>query len=290
MALDPAKLLSLPPIEVVHSYAARDTILYALGVGAGIPADIPEGEAVHLPFLFEDCLQALPTMAVVLGYPGFFLHDPAYGVTWRKMLHAEQSVQIFHPIPSTGTVKGVTRIVGFVDKGAERGALMHIERVVTDMITGTLLAKVRQTNFLRADGGFGAAPSGDFVSPAPVPDRTPDTIVTYATRPEQALIYRLSGDMNPLHIDPSVASAAGFDRPILHGLATFGIVGRALLAECAGNAPDRVQSIAARFTSPVLPGETIQVAIWKKTRSEAAFRAHVVERDIVVLNNGQFHF
>nr|WP_245405665.1 MaoC family dehydratase [Sphingobium sp. Sx8-8] len=155
---------------------------------------------------------------------------------------------------------------------------------------GTHIATVRNTNYLRGDGGHGGS-EGQQPAPYPVPDRAPDAVLAIPTRDDQALLYRLaSGDMNPLHADPAVATGAGFERPILHGLATYGVAGRALLALLTGNDPARIRRIDARFSAPVYPGETIETALWREGPGKAAFRCRVVERDKVVLNNGYVEY
>jgi acyl dehydratase len=181
------------------------------------------------------------------------------------------------------------RVTALVDKGAGKGALMFSERTISDAADGSLLATSRSVSFMRGDGGFaaGGAQASD-TPPAPrvaTPDTPPDHVCELRTRPESALIYRLSGDYNPVHADPAVARAAGFDRPILHGLCSFGVTGRALLHTLCGSDPTRLKEIGARFSSPVFPGETLRVEMWQ--RGDAVqFRTKVVERDVVVLSHG----
>ena len=273
MAIDPAKLLSMPPIVTRQTLTPRDTILYALGIGAS-----------ELDFLFEERLKALPMMAVTLGYPGFFWRDPAYGANWQKILHGEQSTTFHAPLPTEGEIVGSTTIEALYDKGADKGALAMVTREIHDG-AGTHLATSRSMTFLRGDGGFGGSAEGAPV-PHAVPDRAPDDIVTLSTAANQAQIYRLSGDLNPLHIDSDIAKAVGFDAPILHGLATYGVIGRALLAARCGNDPVRLKRLDGRFSSPVYPGETIETSIWDEGDGKLAFRARVVERDKIVFTNG----
>ncbi len=281
MPIDYAKLKAWPFPDLEHSYTAKDTILYALGVGCGAdPVDRSE-----LPFVYEDGLKALPTMAVVLGYPGFWLKDPNTGVDWRKVLHGEQGLVIHKPLPATGTVIGRTRVTEIIDKGPGKGALLLSERDVIDKASGDLLATLTSTTFIRGEGGFGG-PSGPSPEPHPLPERAPDLAVDLPTLPQAALIYRLSGDYNPLHADPDVATGAGFPRPILHGLCTYAVAGRAILKACCDNDPARLTRLDLRFSAPVLPGETVRTEIWRDG-SEVSFRARVVERDVVVLNNGR---
>ncbi len=280
MPIDYDKLKNWHFPDLEHRYEAKDTILYALGVGCGAdPMDRTE-----LPFVYEDGLKALPTMAVVLGYPGFWLKDPNTGVDWRKILHGEQGLVIHKPLPASGTVIGRTRVTEIVDKGPGKGALLYSDREVFDKATGDLLATLTSTTFIRGEGGFGG-PSGPAPEPHALPERAPDLAVDLKTLPQAALIYRLSGDYNPLHADPDVATAAGFERPILHGLCTYAVAGRAVLKACCGNDPSRLRRFDLRFSAPVLPGETVRTEIWRDG-SRVSFRARVVERDIVVLNNG----
>lgn len=281
MAIDYQKLKNWHFPDLEHRYEAKDTILYALGVGCGAdPMDRTE-----LPFVYEDGLKALPTMAVVLGYPGFWLKDPATGVDWRKILHGEQGLVIHKPLPASGTVIGRTRVTEIVDKGPGKGALLYSDRDVLDKATGDLLATLTSTTFIRGEGGFGG-PSGPSPAPHVLPERAPDVTVDLKTLPQAALIYRLSGDDNPLHADPDVAAAAGFERPILHGLCSYAVAGRAVLKACCGNDPTRLKRFDLRFSAPVMPGETIRTEIWRDG-STVSFRARVVERDVVVLNNGR---
>lgn len=282
MPIDPQALRNWPFEDIEHTYAPRDTILYALGVGCGAdPLD--EGD---LRFVYEAKLQALPSMAVVLGYPGFWLGDPATGADWKKVLHGEQGFTIFKPLPPSGTVIGRTRVTGLFDKGAGKGAVLLSERDVIDKASGEVLARLTSTTMLRGDGGFGG-PSGPLPTPHPIPERPADATLGIATLPQAALIYRLSGDYNPLHADPAVARAGGFERPILHGLCTYGVVTRALLRLACGNDPARLRAMQVRFSSPVYPGETIVTELWREAGGIVSFRARVAERDVVVINNGR---
>lgn len=281
MPIDMEKLLAWPFPDVEHSYTTRDTMLYALGAGAGAdPFD-----ADDLRYVYEDGLVALPTMPVVLGYPGFWARNPETGITWRKLLHGEQGLTLHAPLPVSGTVIGRTRITGLIDKGADKGALMFSERDVIEKDSGRLLATLSATVFLRGDGGFGG-PSGPTPRPHPLPERAADASLDLATLPNAALVYRLSGDYNPLHADPGTAAAAGFLRPILHGLCTYAVAGRAILRLACGNDPLRLKSLNVRFTAPVFPGETIRTEIWRDG-GVIAFRSSVVERGVTVLNNGR---
>jgi acyl dehydratase len=282
MTINPETLLNWHFPELEHSYAERDTMLYALGLGCGAdPLD--QGQ---LQFVYEDGLRALPSMAVVLGYPGFWISDPGTGVDWKKVLHGEQDITIFKPLPAAGTVIGRTRVTGVFDKGKEKGAVLVSERDVIDKASGDLLCRLTSTTMMRGDGGFGGS-SGPLPAPHPLPDRAPDQTASIATLPQAALIYRLSGDYNPLHADPAVARSGGFDRPILHGLCTFGVVCRALLDMVCGNDPAKLRKMQVRFSAPVYPGETIVTELWKEAGGVVSFRARVAQRDLVVINNGR---
>jgi len=256
MAINYDKLMSLRIPEVEHTYTNKDAILYALGVGLGHdPLDRHQ-----LEFVYEKNLKALPTFSCVLGYPGFWVRDLDSGIDSVRTVNGEQGFVLHAPLKPAGTVIGRTKITGVVDKGQGKGALVYTSRDVIDKASGQLVATVTQTTFCRADGGFGGP--RDSAPVHELPTRGPDMVCDLGTRPEQAIIYRLSADMNPLHIDPDVAKAAGFDKPILHGLGTFGVVGHALLKTVCNYDPSRVRSFSGRFSSPVFPGETIRTELW----------------------------
>ncbi len=275
-------LLNFPIPEIRQHLRWQDTALYALSLGVGQdPMDEDD-----LRFVTEGAaMQALPTIPVVLGYPGFWLADPATGVDAVRLVAGEQSVELHAPLPVEGEIIGRSRVTGLVDRGAGKGALLYVAREVIEASTNTKLATVEQTIFLRGDGGFGG-PTGPVKKPAPEPEGAPALTLDLPTRPEMALLYRLNGDHNPLHSSPSLAAKAGFPRPILHGLGTFGVVGRALLRLVCGNDPARFGRMECRFSSPVFPGETIRTEIWPDAAG-AAFRAKVVERNVVVISNGR---
>jgi acyl dehydratase len=252
---------------VESSWTSKDCLLYALGVGAGV-AD-PTG--FELEFTTENSIdveqRVLPTFPVVVssgggawGSVGSF--NPA------MLVHGEQSVTLHGRLPVSGSVRSVTTITGIYDKGS--GAVVATETVATDLSSGQPLWTTTGSAFIRGEGGFGGdrGPSGR----VEMPDRTPDHTVTYQTRPDQALLYRLSGDRNPLHSDPKFAALGGFDKPILHGLCSFGFTGRALLHTICGSDPDRFVSMAARFSKPVMPGEALTVEMWEQEGGEALFR------------------
>jgi acyl dehydratase len=275
-------LRNFPIPEVRQRVSTRDTILYALSIGLGQdPLDARQLDFVD----HHRHLKAMPSMAVVLGHPGFWLANPATTVDAVRLVHGEQGIRIHHPLPVEGEIIGRTRVVGLVDKGAGAAALLYTEKQVIEAATGRLLATTASTTFLRGQGGFGG-PAGPVKSPHPVPAGAPEIALDLATRPEQALYYRLNGDDNPLHADPAVAAKAGFPRPILHGLCTLGIVCHALVAALAEYDAARLTSLDLRFSAPVFPGETIRTEIWRS----GAFQARVVERDALVVTNGRVEF
>lgn len=282
MTINYEHLLNYPIPEIRQTIRWQDTALYNFSIGLGQdPMDQQQ-----LDFLYEPRLKAMPAMANVLGYPGFWLRNPDTGVDWTQVLHGEQSLILHKPLPAEGEIIGKSRISAIVDRGPGKGALLYNERVVLDAKTGEKLATLEGTTFARGDGGFGG-PSGPVKKPHAEPDRAPDVVVDLPTRPEQAIVYRLNGDHNPLHIDPEVAAKAGFRQPILHGLCTFGVVCHALMKALCGYDPARFGRMDLRFSSPVFPGETIRTEIWHEDGG-AAFRARVVERDKVVVSNGLF--
>jgi acyl dehydratase len=264
-----------------RSWTSKDALLYAVGVGAGVGDPLAE-----LPFTTENSegmpQRVLPTYAVLLAQvPGARRigdFDPA------MLVHAEQAFELRGPLPAEGAVRATARVTGIYDKG--KGALVVSESTAVDPATGEVLITSRASAFIRGEGGFGGdrGPRDDWA----LPDREPDHRVTYPTRPEQALVYRLSGDRNPLHSDPAFAARAGFARPILHGLCTYGVAGRALLHAMAGSDPARFASMSGRFSSPVVPGESLTTEIWAEGE-DALFRT-AKEDGTVVIDRGRASF
>ncbi|MBI1988610.1 MAG: MaoC family dehydratase N-terminal domain-containing protein [Betaproteobacteria bacterium] len=281
MPIDYEKLINWKIPEVGQQFTRRDTMLYALGVGLGAdPCDASE-----LKFVYEQNLQALPTMAIILGYPGPWHAHPDTGITRSHVVHGEQSFVIHRPLPVEGEIAGLTKVTGVVDKGKDKGALVMTECTVRDKAGGNTLCTLTSTSFCRADGGFGG-PAGPAKTPHPIPATPPDAVCDLPTLPQAALIYRLSGDYNPLHAEPAAAQKAGYPRPILHGRCTFSVAGHAILKTCCGYDPARFRSMAGRFSSPVYPGETIRTEIWRNG-SIVSFRSMVPARGVTVLNNGR---
>ena len=262
------------------NYTAKDTMLYALGVGAGAnPLDLRQ-----LPFVYERNLKAIPAQASVIAFPGPWLTDPVLGVNYLKVLHGEQGIIFERPLKPEATVIGEYEVLAVDDKGPEKGATVFFEKRILDKADGGLICRVRSTYFLRGNGGCGSW-GEPLAPPQAVPDRAPDKVVDVPTIPQLALIYRLSSDYNPIHADPEVARNAGFDRPILHGLATFGIGCLAAVQELCGDDPSRLKEIFTRFSSPVFPGDTVRIEMFED-KDVWRFRARVPERDVVVLDRG----
>ena len=261
-----------------RSWTAKDALLYAIGVGAG-----QDDTADELHFTTENSIgieqQVIPTYAVVIGTGGSL--DRFGDFPLSSILHAEQAVTLYQALPARGRVEITERLVDIQDKS--KGALITTETDTIDLSSGARIATSRTTIFVRGEGGFGSPVKAKEVW-AP-PDRAPDYIVSYHVPIQQALVYRLSGDVNPLHSDPKAAGEAGFERPILHGLCTYGYTARALLkALCDFNAGS-FGYMAARFSTPVIPGETLTIRIWDEGNA-AQFQAYVGNR--LVLDRGKF--
>jgi acyl dehydratase len=281
MSLNYKKIVNWPFEDVIQSYSERDSIIYALSLGLGSNATDPS----ELKFVYEKELQTFPTMAVVMGHPGPWMQDPETGIDFIKVLHGEQYLEIHKPLPTEGSIIGRTRVVDIIDKGADKGALIIIERKLYEQKTGDLLNTQSAIIFARGDGGFGG-PATSAPAPHSLPDRDPDRVVDIPISTQAALLYRLNGDYNPLHADPVIAKKAGFEAPILHGLASYGIAARAVLKALDNGDASELRSFGLRFSAPVYPGETIRTDVWKDGNI-VSFRASVVERDMTVLKNGR---
>jgi len=276
--LDYARLQSWVFPDVVATYTDRDTMLYALGIGLGGDPTDPR----DLPFVSEPHLRALPTMVAVVARNRPWLGDLGIAVT--NAVHGEQRTVWERPLPASGTVVGKSRLAGIVDKGQGRGALILVEQQLFDKTTGQRLSMAVQTNFIRGAGGFGG-PAGPVPEPHRPPDRAPDVVDDFRTLPQAALIYRLSGDRNPLHFDPETARRAGFPRPILHGYCTYGIAGWQVLRVFGDGDPARLAALDARFSAFTLPGETLRTEMWRDG-DVVSFRSSVVERSVISLSHG----
>jgi acyl dehydratase len=272
------------------TYGDKDVMLYALGIGLGAdPMDEKE-----LAFVYEKGLKIVPTAATVLAAAnnrpaeGHAAPQPPPGhrrsqMNFLMMVHGEQKVELHKPLPTFATFTAEGRTVGAWDKGEGKGAVVVNETIWTDD-KGEKVATLTGSMFARGDGGFGGPTEGQ-PAPHPTPTRAPDLSVDIATRPDQALLYRLNGDRNPLHADPQSAKASGFPRPILHGLCTYGITCRAVLQAMLDYDADQILSHQARFSAPVFPGDTIAVDLWKDGK-EISFEARVAARGATVIKNG----
>ena len=270
MPIRPDLLLAYVFTEARQRYTKRDAILYALGVGLGRdPCD-----SLELPFLLEDGLKTLPTFAATLASPGMWIKDQQFGVDFAKLVHYEQSMNFHAPLPPEAEVVSQARVLSVTDRGEGRGAVVVLERDIRDSARNVCYSTLRQTLLLRADGGFGGAPAS--YAPSIVPERQPDALAHVLIDPRAALIYRLSGDWNPLHADPRAAKRGGFDRPILHGLASYAAAGVAVSRACEVSL-DKASTLNCRFVGVVFPGDVLELRIWRDER-RAIFQAFVEDR------------
>jgi acyl dehydratase len=277
-------VVGIPSEPQLRSWDSKDALLYAVGVGAGLGDPLAE-----LEFTTENCegieQRVLPTFGVLIAQAR---GTRSLGDFNRAMLvHAEQYVELHRPLPVAGTASTVSTVTGIYDKGS--GALVASENHAVDATTGEPLVTTRGGTFIRGEGGFSKHSGGERGGDPPWqrPDREPDHTVVLETRPEQALIYRLSGDRNPLHVDPKFAARGGFDQPILHGLCTYGVTGRALLHTLCGSDPVRFESMYGRFSRPVWPGDTLTVSIWLTDDGTALFQT-TRPGGVVVIDRGRF--
>ena len=279
MGLDHS-LVGVPGKPQTRSWDSKDALLYAVGVGAGLGDPLRE-----LEFTTENSegleQKVLPTYAVLLAQArtGRSLGD----FDRALLVHAEQAFELHRPLPVSGTVRTTATVTGIYDKGS--GALVVTENVAVDAETGEPLITSRGSTFIRGEGGFGGERGSDQGWERPA--REPDYRVVYETRPEQALIYRLSGDRNPLHADPKFAARGGFSQPILHGLCTYGVTGRALLHSLCDGDPARFRSMSGRFSRPVLPGEALTVSIWRSDGGDTALFQTSKPDGTVVIDRGR---
>ena len=280
MPINSEKLLNRDFPTVQQTYTEKDCMLYALGVGMGLD---PLDEQC-LRFVFEENLKVVPSQAVMMAHPGFWANEADIALDWKKILHVGQEIIFHKPIPAAATVAAKTRFTKVADKGERVGALIVTDRVVKNVETGEDLLTLITTVLARGDGGFGSerksSPKTDII-----PSREPDKVCDLPTMPQQALLYRLSGDFNPLHASPAVAASVGYKAPILHGLCTMGVATHALLKSCTDYNPERFKHMRLKFSAPVYPGETIRTEIWQEG-NEISFRCKSIEQDKVVINNG----
>jgi acyl dehydratase len=279
MGLNYERIMAYRPADIAVSYGAHECILYALGIGLGMDPLDPGA----LKFVYERAgLEAFPTMAVVLGWPGR-MTDPAFGIDERLVVAGDLKVVLHRPLAAEARLVSRPRVKEVIDKGPAKAAIILNTR---DLLgeDGALVATVDSSTFARKHGGFGGKATQTPPQHA-VPQTAPQMTCDLPTPPNLALLYRLNGDENPLHADPGRAKEAGFERPILHGAASFGVAAHAVLRTCADYRPQRLASFEARFSRPVFPGETIRTEMWRDGE-RVSFQCRVVGRDEIVLSNG----
>ena len=277
MPINYDEIMSLESKNIEISYTDKDSILYGLGVGLGNdPMNMDE-----LKYVYENGQIALPSMATNFQYHSSLLMSAK--LNFVMVVHGEQKLSIINPIPVSGDFLADMKVISCFDKGASKGAIIDVETSVKLKSDGTEICKLVSTTFARGDGGFGGPES----PPQEIfePEGTPDMLNEITTKPDQALIFRLSGDYNPLHSDPNFAKAAGFPKPILHGLCTYGVACRSIVKVACDNDVKKLKSFNCRFSSPVFPGETIVTEMWKKGNI-INFQSKVKERDKIILKNG----
>ncbi|WP_328351974.1 MaoC/PaaZ C-terminal domain-containing protein [Mycobacterium sp. NBC_00419] len=283
MALDPTAIGAVTEPHL-YEWTERDTLLYALGVGAGVDDLAFTTENSH-----DIAQQVLPTFAVICC-TGFAAVGKVGSFNFGLLLHGSQEIRLHKPLPASGSLSVVGEVADIQDKGEGKNGIVMLRGKGTDPATGELVVETLSTAVIRGAGGFGGQPGQRPAAPE-FPDREPDARIVSPTRVDQALLYRLSGDRNPLHSDPWFArEMAGFPTPILHGLCTYGFAGRALLAELAGNDASKLTAVAARFSAPVFPGETLTTSIWRTEAGKAIYRTEAAGPDgagaRVVLDDG----
>lgn len=269
MALDYRSLKSHVFALERQAYGEDDCILYALGVGAGLAEDDAVGDETQ--FIYEQGLRALPAMACVLAYPGFWMRDPRHGLDWSQVVHGEQRMRFARRLPAAGEVTCQMEVARIADKSP--GAFVVTRRTLSDAATGREIAVIEQLNICRGDGGYSgddAALSDALAAPIPAPPATPpDSVIVLPTSRNQGALYRLNADRNPLHVDPVAARRAGYARPILHGAALLGMVNRALEAGLRQLPGLRLGELDLRFMAPVYPGLDVAVSLWRQPQGVA---------------------
>ncbi len=280
MPINYDELMQATSAGIAARYGDRETMLYALGIGfMRDPMNKDE-----LPFVYENGLKTIPTMATVIGWGGGNIMAKA-GINYLMVVHGEQRVTMHKPLPVSAEVLIDQRVVGVFDKGKDKGAVIVTESVMKEKTSGDKLCTLMGTTFARGDGGFGG-PKDGAPEPHQLPTRAPDLVHEGDTRADQAFIYALSGDRNPLHRDPNVAKLAGFPRPILHGLCSYGTACRSVISTVCNYDPTKIVGFDVRFSAPVFPGETIVTEMWVDGNI-VSYRSKLKERDVVCLNNGK---
>lgn len=279
MAINYEELTAASLADIPVSYDEKDAVLYALGIGLGRNPQDPR----ELPYVFEQRgPHTLPTFASML-FPESILMESGCDV--RQVLHRTQSLELYRPLPPAGNLLANQRVVGVIDRGARQGAEIEIESVLRRSSDDTVICTLASRLIARADGGFGGPPPV-VRDRHKLPDREPDLVCDLPTRPDQALLFRLSGDLNPLHVDPLVAREAGFDAPLLHGRCTYGVACHAVLKTVCDYDFTLISGFDARFSAPVFPGDIVTTEMWQD-RNIVSFRCKVKARDVVAINNGK---
>jgi acyl dehydratase len=280
MPIDYPAILELQERDRRFIYSDRDTILYALAIGMGSD---PLDEA-ELPFVYEKQLRAVPTLATVVAW-GAGVSTDNLGVNYKLVLHGEEQTIFHRPMPAAATIVAESGVAEVYDKGEGKGAVIVRRTVLRDAADGEPIATLNRAIVARGDGGTGGS-KAPVPAPHAVPERAPDRSLELATHGNQAALYRLCGDRNPLHIDPERARAAGFDAPILHGLCTYGFTCRAVLQAYCDYDPARIASHQVRFSAPVFPGDVLRISLWRDGDT-VSFEASVPARDVTVIRNGK---
>jgi len=284
MAINYEHIMSLKSEGTENSYSDKETMLYALGIGFGRdPFNEDELRFVYEGVNDPSYLKTVPTMATVLQWGGGAMQGS--GINYLMVVHGEQRVTLHRPLPSSGTIIADERIIGAFDKGAGKGAVIVSEKKIRLKGTNEPLVTLVSSTFARGDGGFGGPTTGA-PEPHPIPERKPDETFEASILKDQAFVYALSGDRNPLHRDPKIAKAAGFPAPIIHGLCTYGTTCRAIISNVLNYDAAKIVGYDVRFSSPVYPGETVLLDVWKDG-NVISFRARLKERDVVAINNGK---
>ena len=275
-----------PPLR--QSYTEKDAILYALALGYGEDPVDP----AQIQYAYEKQLRVVPSMVAVMCSPGFWLSDPIFGAKTEMVVHAEHAIEFHKPLAPSGHLRGEMSVVDVIDRGLDKGAMIISKRLIIDEGSDQQIATILQHTLCRGDGGFSGVQITPLAGAQPVKvayDSNPDWSVTLKTLPQAALLYRLFADLNPLHADPEVARKAGFQKPILHGLCTYGMVCRAILQACVGGESSRLHSLAGKFTAPVFPGDSLCIEVWRGaqigTRQTLHLRCSVPARQSVVFAN-----
>jgi acyl dehydratase len=282
MALDYEKLINWQEPEIIQRYSIQDTILYGLSLGCGSnPVDENQ-----LCFVYEKNLKVIPSMVTILASPWGWLYRAQVGVNPTLAVHGFQGIHLYKTLPVAAEVGSILKVTGIEDKGANHGAIVWFERNLYETKSGDLLATIEASMFCRGDGGIGPGINDqEYPQIKERPTRPPDFRRHYVTLPQSALIFRRHGDLNPIHADPLVALKAGFDKPILHGLCSYGMATKAILETCCDSNPHRLKSISTFFSAPVFPGDVIDFRIWLNDNM-VYFEAAVSLRDAIVLKSG----